>query len=181
MTSAHVAIVDLKLGRLPRRCLVTGEPTDNLVKRRLYATPAWTWWLLPVGLLPAAIVQAAVSDDVRARIPIAPQVMAARRRRLGLAGALASAAVALTVLASALEVPVLPVAVLGLLVAAIVLAVAAKAALPGARSGVHRQTIWLTRVHPDAAAEIDRWMVTWAPPPPDDPAQLGWGAPTARG
>ena len=91
MTSAHVAIVDLQLGRLPRRCLVTGESTDNLVKRRLYA------------------------------------------------------------------------------------------ALPGARSGVRRQTIWLTRVHPDAAAEIDRWMATWAPPPPDDPAQLGWGAPTARG
>jgi hypothetical protein len=145
MTSAHVAIVDLQLGRLPRRCLVTGESTDNLVKRRLYAAPAWTWWLLPVGLLPAAIVQAAVSDDVRARVPISPQVMAARRRRLGLAGALAGAA------------------------------------LPGARSGVRRQTIWLTRVHPDAAAEIDRWMATWAPPPPDDPAQLGWGAPTARG
>jgi len=41
MTSTHVAIADLKLGRLPRRCLVTGEPTDNLVKRRLYAAPAW--------------------------------------------------------------------------------------------------------------------------------------------
>ena len=88
---------------------------------------------------------------------------------------------ALTVLASALEVPVLLVAVLGPLVAAIVLAAAAKATLPGARSGVHRQTIWLTRVHPDAAAEIDRWLATWAPPPPDEPAQLGWGAPTARG
>jgi hypothetical protein len=32
MTSTHVAIVDLKLGRLPRRCPV---------KRRLYAGPAW--------------------------------------------------------------------------------------------------------------------------------------------
>ena len=91
---------------------------------------------------------------------------------------------ALTVLASALEVPVLLVAVLGLLVAAIVLAVAAKAALPGARSGVHRQTIWLTRVRPDAAAEIDRWMATWAPLPPagsvPPPAQTQpWSRPVA--
>lgn len=32
-----------------------------------------------------------------------------------------------------------------------------------------------------ADTDDHRWMAAWTPPPPDDPAQLGWGARTARG
>jgi hypothetical protein len=163
MAKAQVAIVDLKLGRLPRRCLVTGAPTDNLVNRRLYAAPAWAWWFLLAGLLPVVIVRAVVGDDVRAQLPIAPQIMAARQRKLRVAGALVGVALLVTVLASALELPVLLVVVVGLLAAAFGLAVAAKAALPSVSYGVRRQTMWLTRIHQDAAAEIDQWMATWTP------------------
>ena len=54
MRRAYVAIVDLRLGRLPQRCLVTGEPTGNLVRRRLHLVPSWTWlaqvgWGAPPG------------------------------------------------------------------------------------------------------------------------------------
>jgi hypothetical protein len=180
MRRAYVAIIDLKLGRLPQRCLVTGEPTGNLVTRRLHVVPSWTWLLLLAGLLPAAVVQAVVGDDVRARLPVAPRVMAERRRRLGIAGGLAGAALMVTVAAAATELPVLLWVSLGLAVGAVGVAVAAKLALPGAGYGIHRQTLWLTRVHPDAAIEIDRWMANWIPPATGDLAQVGWGAPPAR-
>jgi hypothetical protein len=129
MRRAYVAIVDLQLGRLPQRCLVTGEPTGNLVKRRLHVVPSWTWLLL----LPAA-----------------------------------------------LELAVLLWVALGLAVGAIGVAVAAKLALPGAGYGIHRQTLWLTRVHPDAAIEVDRWMASWTPPVTGELAQVGWGVPPGR-
>lgn len=180
MRRAYVAIVDLRLGRLPQRCLVTGEPTGNLVRRRLHVVPSWTWLLLLAGLLPAAIVQAVVGDDVRAQLPIAPQVMAERRRRLGIAGGLAGGALAVTVLAVALELAVLLWVALALAIAAAGMAVAAKLALPGAGYGEHRQTMWLTRVHPDAAIEIDRWMANWIPPATGELAQVGWGVPPAH-
>jgi hypothetical protein len=32
-----------------------------------------------------------------------------------------------------------------------------------------------------ADTDDHRWMAAWTPPSPDDPAQLGWGARTARG
>jgi hypothetical protein len=150
MAKAQVTIIDLKLGRLPGRCLITGAPTENLVRRRLHVVPPWTWWLLVGGLLPAAIVQAVVGDDVRARLLIGPPVMAARRRKLRLAGGPLGGAVVVAVLASALETSGLLIGVLGLLGASAGLAVAAKADLPSASYGLWHQTVWLTRIHPDA-------------------------------
>jgi hypothetical protein len=135
MRRAYVAIVDLRLGRLPQRCLVTGEPTGNLVRRR---------------------------------------------RRLGIAGGLAGGALVVTVLAAALELAVLLWVALALAIAAAGMAVAAKLALPGAGYGEHRQTMWLTRVHPDAAIEIDRWMANWIPPATGELAQVRWGVPPAH-
>lgn len=52
MARAWIPLVAAEAGALPRVCAKTGEPTDRILAMPARARAGWTWWLLPIGVLP---------------------------------------------------------------------------------------------------------------------------------
>lgn len=91
-------------GDLPRICVVTGQPTDNMVKMRWTWAPAWTYLL---GLL----IRHILSDRVAGYLPVHPSVHGRHQR--GVRGSIVGFVVGLIVMIVGAMVA-LPVAMVGL-------------------------------------------------------------------
>jgi hypothetical protein len=79
----------VETGDLPRICVVSGLPTDTMVRMRWMWSPAWSYLL---GLL----IRYLVADKVAGYLPIHPSVR--RRHRLTMAAAIAAFPVGLVVM-----------------------------------------------------------------------------------
>src|SRR5437764_1390946 len=70
-----MARIELRLreadgGRLPMVCMVCGEPAVEEVRRRFAWHPGWVILLLPLGVLPYAVIAMALTKHVRADVPM---------------------------------------------------------------------------------------------------------------
>jgi hypothetical protein len=57
-------------GRLPAVCVKTGASADRWLAVRATGVPAWTWWLLLLGVLPFAAVRWLTAVSVDGLVPI---------------------------------------------------------------------------------------------------------------
>jgi hypothetical protein len=57
-------------GELPEFCMVCGNRTDEYVKRKFLWHPAWTYWMLILGALPAFIAQAVTRQTMQVYVPV---------------------------------------------------------------------------------------------------------------
>ena len=56
--------------RLPRICVLTGDPADQTIRFRLKSTPTWTYLLLFLGVIPFLVVQLFTEKVVVTRLPV---------------------------------------------------------------------------------------------------------------
>jgi hypothetical protein len=75
-------------GGLPDVCMVCGETTEVSVPRTFYYVPGWTYWILIVGLLPAAILQIVLRKSMRVFTPLCDQHYSHFTKRLWLSNIL---------------------------------------------------------------------------------------------
>jgi len=89
MARVWIPFVAAELNALPAVCAKTGEPADRFLALPARARAGWTWWLLPLGVLPFLVVRH-FAQEVTVLVPLAPG--AGRRfERLRFAGQLALA------------------------------------------------------------------------------------------
>jgi hypothetical protein len=89
MARVWIPIVSAELDALPAVCVKTGEPADRFLALSARARAGWTWWLLPLGVLPFLVVRH-FAPEVTVLVPLASG--AGRRfERLRFAGLLALA------------------------------------------------------------------------------------------
>jgi len=87
MARVWIPIVTAELDALPAVCARTGEPADRFLALSARARAGWTWWLLPLGVLPFLVVRH-FAPEVTVLVPLASG--AGRRfERLRFAGQLA--------------------------------------------------------------------------------------------
>ncbi len=122
--------IAVETGDLPRICVVSGQPTENMVKMRWSWAPSWTYLFLFLGVLPVLLVRHLAGTRAAGFLPIHPDVQRKRRLQgvaalLGLAGALV-----LLIGAAAMSSGVLAFLALALLVAGIACMVQPGRSLP---------------------------------------------------
>lgn len=153
-TTVEVAGDAFRRGTLPEICVATGVRADGLVPVRLTWTPAWTWLLLPFGVVPWIIAALVTTESLRGELPVQQIVMDRyhRRRRaawgLAVAGAVAGALAAASSSVATGMLGMLLLVVAGLVVAA------AEFGFVAARSASHGDAVILRRVHPRFAAAV---------------------------
>ena len=62
-------------GDLPPVCVRTGRPADGLVPIRFRPVPAWTWLLLPFGVLPFLVANLFAGELVVGDVPVTRSVV----------------------------------------------------------------------------------------------------------
>lgn len=71
---APVLFDDLDSGRLPRVCVMTGEPATKTIHKTFVNSPLWPIGLFPFSFLGALVGRIAGSDSIDADLPVAPRV-----------------------------------------------------------------------------------------------------------
>jgi hypothetical protein len=162
MARVWISLAAAELDALPDVCVLTGQPADRSLTLSARARAGWTWWLLPLGVVPFLAAR-----HFAAELHIAVPVAAGAGRwldRLRLAGLVSLVqAIALATAALLLDRRDLLIAGLAFLLAAgLVRAVAASCSV---RATLDRSAggILLTGVHPafrDAFDHVQR--AAWA-------------------
>jgi len=162
MARVWIPFVAAELDALPAVCVRTGEPADRFLALSAKARAGWTWWLLPLGVLPFLVVRH-FAHQVTVLVPLASG--AGRRfERLRFAGQLALVAAAVLagagLLVGSRDVLLTGIAFLGTagLVRTLEVTHSVRATLDPSAKG-----ILLTGVHPAFRDEFDRLQrVAWA-------------------
>jgi hypothetical protein len=84
MARVFIPLVEAELGVLPAVCAKTGEPADRSVPLPARARAGWTWWLLPLGVVPFLAARH-FAPELVVLVPLAPRA-GRRLERLRVAG-----------------------------------------------------------------------------------------------
>lgn len=161
MARVWIPFVAAELDALPAVCVRTGEPADRFLALSAKARAGWTWWLLPLGVLPFLVVRH-FAPQVTVLVPLASG--AGRRfERLRFAGQLALVAAAVLagvgLLAGSRDVLLTGIAFLG---AAGVVRTLEVTHSVGATLDPSAKGILLTRAHPAFRDKFDNLQrVAW--------------------
>jgi hypothetical protein len=71
MARIRIPASRFKAARLPAVCVKTGASADRWVAVRATGVPAWTWWLLLLGVLPFAAARWLTAVSVDGLVPVA--------------------------------------------------------------------------------------------------------------
>jgi hypothetical protein len=154
----------MRPGGLPAVCVETGAPADRWVRKRYSTAPRWTYLLLllailVLGVLAYFVARALVSVRASGQLPFARAV--ARRMRALSASGLLTFVGSLVVFVTGLAVNSGAVAVVGLLLFLVAVALLVAAGTIGPAAEVRRhpgvpndRVVVLRRVHPDFAAAV---------------------------
>jgi len=154
----------MRPGGLPAICVETGVPADRWVRKRYATAPSWTFLLLllailVLGVLAYFVVRALVSVRASGQLPFTRAV--AHRMRALSTGGLVTFLVSLVVFVTGLAGNSGVVAVAGLVLFLVAVALLVEAGTFGPAAEVHRhpgvpsdRVVVLRRVHPDFAAAV---------------------------
>lgn len=148
MVSVWVSGEDLRTGRLPAVCALTGQPAEGTVPVRLAWLPRWTWILLLFGVLPFLVASYFAMRYVEGALPVVQAAVSTYHRRRRAARALAVTGVVL--LAGSVALEVVPLAWVGgvCLVGSLAALAAALRGFVRARSDHGDARVLLSGVHP---------------------------------
>jgi len=71
MARAWIPLAATEPGALPLVCARTGQPADRFLSLPARARAGWTWWLLPLGVLPFLVARH-FAPEVTVLVPISP-------------------------------------------------------------------------------------------------------------
>jgi hypothetical protein len=162
MARVWVPLVSAELNAMPPVCAISGRPPDRILTLAARARAGWTWWLLPLGVVPFLAARH-FAPQVTVVVPVAPGP-GRRLERLRLA-CLLTLVEAIALAAAGLiihrpDVLLAGVAFLGgaALVRALEAACSIRATLDPSARGV-----LLSGVHPDFRDQFDRLQrAAWA-------------------
>src|SRR6266545_609670 len=165
MARAWIPLAGIESGGLPAVCARSGAPADRLVALTARARAGWTWWLLPLGVLPFLVARH-FAPRIVVLVPISRQA-GKRVERLRLAGLLTLLeAVALAIAGVVGHRRDAFMAAIGFLVSAAGLRALEAAFSVRGRLDPSARGVLLTGVHPafrDAVDGLQReaWTLDW--------------------
>jgi hypothetical protein len=155
MARVWVPLVSAELRALPPLCAISGQPPDRLLQLPARARAGWTWWLLPLGVLPFLAARH-FAPQVTVVVPVAARP-GRRLQRLRLARLLALAeAIALAVAALVVQRRELLLAGIAFLGGAALVRVLEAACSVRATLDPSARGVLLSGVHPAFRDEVDR-------------------------
>jgi hypothetical protein len=155
MARTWIPLGAVESGALPAVCARSGRPADRFLAVTARARAGWTWWLLPLGVLPFLAARH-FATRITVLIPISRQA-AQRVERLRLAGLLALLLAMASAMAAAVSDRRAPLLVaLGLLVTAAGFMAMEATSLVRAQLDPSARGVLLTGVHPAFRDAVDR-------------------------
>jgi hypothetical protein len=74
MARVWIPLAAAELAALPEVCALTGQPADQPQAVPARARAGWTWWLLPLGVVPFLVARH-FAPEVTIRVPLAAAVV----------------------------------------------------------------------------------------------------------
>lgn len=151
---------DVRAGRLPPVCVLTGEPADGLVAVRLPATPSWTWVLLLFGFVPFLLASGFATRYVEGELPVTQAAHARSRRRRRTAWWAIGGGVAVILVGIGIQLEELAFAGLAVLAGGVLLFAVVEWRFVGAAYVDDPTVVELRRVHARFVTALEGWYAT---------------------